>query len=238
MEPEPEPETAEQPELGEMGNMDVSNEENNNPSTFKRRLSSIKNLLPAIQSSHDKIHKYFFSSEEGNFRSTLRNPAQFFGPSYFSKPQSIKEVGIRFNKNMSYFFSNYLLLAGLMSVFSVITSPTALIGVILLGVFWVYTMKRESIAIGRLNIGGKPKFISVIIIILLGVFLLGILDAIFYGCTVALALSSIHAVSHKSITLQNNRDPNDIELNSINGDEIVPLKTPIEKEIEDEINNA
>ncbi|ETO35446.1 hypothetical protein RFI_01616 [Reticulomyxa filosa] len=111
-----------------------------------------------------------------------------------------------------------IMLAGLFAMFAVITSPMALVGVALILLFWIYTMKEDSWSVGgKIIISGKYKTLIVMSIIVVAVIWLGILDAIIYGGFIALIVSSIHMVFHKPMS-RNNSDmdatDNDIEHDS------------------------
>jgi len=191
---------------------DIRNKDNSIIPVSSPSSKSIKLLkfMPYAQIIYENIYHYFFTTEKGSFTTTVRDPIVFCGPHHFSRPVSMKDVWNRVAVNSKYYLANYLILAALFALFMVITSPLALVGVALVLLFWIYTMKEESLSIGgKIIISGKYKTLLVVGVVIVMIILLGILDAIVYGGFVAAIAGSIHMVFHKPMIRSHNDFPTD-----------------------------
>ena len=89
-------------------------------------------------------------------RRKLRGVAVVFGigeerPFYVEKAPSL--LVARLKHNVQFFFLNYLIFTLALFCISVITSPSALIGIALLGALWAYVIRQTQT--GSMRISGR-----------------------------------------------------------------------------------
>ena len=94
-------------------------------------------------------------------RQSIRSPTVFFGmgeerPFYTEwTPTLLTE---RLRHNSQFFFLNYMILTGVLFVLTVVVSPSALIGMALLGVGWMSVIKATQE--GSMSIKGNSRLNS------------------------------------------------------------------------------
>lgn len=93
--------------------------------------------------------KQYFSATTGQLfnRQRVRSVSVCFGigeerPFYVEKAPAL--LMARVKHNLSFFFMNYLMLTGLLFCLTLLVSPSAIIGIGLLGALWVYVIRQTQ----------------------------------------------------------------------------------------------
>jgi hypothetical protein len=135
-----------------------------------------------------------------NWRKTLRPLDKFLSPTHFGYPATATEAKARTFRNLQYFQSNYVAFSCLLSVFSILSSPTLLLVLFGLIGLWHYLNSRDKIFLpAGLILEKEAKF-------MLGAVITSILVFMFAGSTLFLIIgistscTGLHAVSNKAIT--------------------------------------
>mmetsp|Transcript_16578 Transcript_16578/g.34658 ORF Transcript_16578/g.34658 Transcript_16578/m.34658 type:complete len:186 (+) Transcript_16578:76-633(+) len=94
-------------------------------------------------------------------RKQLRSPTVFFGigeekPFYFERVPSL--ITERLKHNISFFYLNYILITGILFCLTLLISPSAIIGIGLLGFAWMAVIRAT--AEGSMRVKGKCGFCS------------------------------------------------------------------------------
>ena len=96
--------------------------------------------------------KQYFSATTGQLfnRQRLRSVSVCFGigeerPFYVEKAPAL--LMARVKHNLSFFFMNYLMLTGLLFCLTLLVSPSAIIGIGLLGALWVYAVSYTHLTL-------------------------------------------------------------------------------------------
>ena len=122
----------------------------------------------------------------------------FLNPTLFSKPATRDEWLVRVRGNVSHYRSLYLLLAGAVLVYTVLSSPLLLIGLCLLAGAWAYafvlTSPETPINVFGMELRRREKLIALLPFSLLVVTLCGLITSLVWVCF----LSSIIALPHAS----------------------------------------
>uniref|UniRef100_A0A7S2ESH6 PRA1 family protein n=1 Tax=Trieres chinensis TaxID=1514140 RepID=A0A7S2ESH6_TRICV len=113
-------------------------------------LSNVSSSIP--QGTKDMLSKTtskFFN------RQHLRSPYVFFGvgeerPFYVERSPAL--LGPRLQHNLRFFYLNYMILTAILFVLTVIVSPSALVGMALLGVGWMSVIRATQE--GSMNVKG------------------------------------------------------------------------------------
>ena len=90
-------------------------------------------------------------------RQQLRSPTVFFGigeekPFYLERVPSL--ITERLKHNVKFFYLNYILVTGILFCLTLLISPSAIIGIGLLGFAWMAVIKAT--AEGSMNVKGEP----------------------------------------------------------------------------------
>uniref|UniRef100_A0A7S1UXJ1 PRA1 family protein n=1 Tax=Grammatophora oceanica TaxID=210454 RepID=A0A7S1UXJ1_9STRA len=106
-------------------------------------------LISKVSSSIPQGTKDYLGSAQKQLfnRDNLRSITVFFGigeerPFYVEKAPSL--LFARLKHNLQFFYLNYLLVFAVLFVLTLIISPSAIIGIALLGFAWVYVVRRTS----------------------------------------------------------------------------------------------
>lgn len=123
--------------------------------------------------------EYFASASQQMFnRQHLRPVSVVFGigeerPFYVEKAPAL--VMARIRHNFSFFYLNYMLLIAVLFTLTLLISPTAIIGIALLGFAWMYMIRSTTnghIRVGTIDIQQKHAAIAMSIISVLVLFYL------------------------------------------------------------------
>ena len=104
--------------------------------------------------------KQYFSSTTGQLfnRQRMRSVGVCFGigeerPFYVEKAPAL--LMARMKHNVSFFFLNYMILTGVLFCLTLLVSPSAIIGIALLGALWAYVIRQTQS--GSLVLLGKKR---------------------------------------------------------------------------------
>jgi len=87
--------------------------------------------------------KSFFSTWKGDRFKSVRPIGEFFDRERVSIP-SFQSIPARLKSNLVYFQSNYFVLFLVLCVYSALTEPAFLLGVVFVGAAWIYNLKFRS----------------------------------------------------------------------------------------------
>ena len=108
-------------------------------------------------------NKISFSSFIKNLRPWF---SEFANPATFSKPK-LSEASKRAQQNLVYFFSNYISLAVIFLALAVLSQPSFLISLIILGAIWLYVYSVKSIVISGNEVTPFQKNMAMIAVTVL-----------------------------------------------------------------------
>lgn len=165
--------------IAALGNMVATAKESFNKSGGKEVLTSVSASIP--QGAQE-----YLSQAKSKFinRDHLRPISVFFGigeesPFYVERNPSL--IASRVNHNIQFFYMNYIVLFTILFCLTMITSPTALITMGLLGLAWA-TMLRYT-ADGSMEIYGitvSQKHASIVLAVISGLMLIQVLSHVFW----------------------------------------------------------
>lgn len=69
---------------------------------------------------------------------------EFFDRSFFASPQGTSDVVNRLSKNITYFYSNYIILSLICSCYVLLVNPAFAVGAMLLAFFYLYVKARAA----------------------------------------------------------------------------------------------
>lgn len=148
-------------------------------------------------------------------RQKLRSVAILFGigeerPFYIEKAPSL--LMARLKHNFQFFFLNYLVLTGLLFCLTMLTSPTALIGIGCLAALWMYVVRQSqsgSMVVYGVVISQKNATIG--LSIFSAMFLIWLLSNVFWWTLFSSGfLVSVHAVLRDASMHQDGEDQMDM----------------------------
>ena len=87
------------------------------------------------------------SVKQRQLQRRIRPAAAFFDPNRFSRPQSATEATTRVELNLQWFWINYLLIAALILVLTVLSQPSLLVTLLVLAAVWLVALTRDVITI-------------------------------------------------------------------------------------------
>lgn len=147
----------------------------------------------------------------------LRPASAFFNPARFSRPQSTAEATARVELNLQWFWVNYLAIAALILVLTILSQPSFLLTLIVLAAVWFFAMTRETIAVPftPYSLSGRPKLLTLYGLTAVMLFLFAgsaILTVVGICGLVVLAHAALHATPS-----QDERDADEqMQLDSVN----------------------
>lgn len=114
-------------------------------------------VMKSVSSSIPESTKEYIESAKARLFNPafIRSPKVFFGigeerPFYFEREVAL--LGSRLKHNFGYFYLNYFILTTILFILTLFISPSALIGIGLLGFAWAAVIKATSS--GSLKVGG------------------------------------------------------------------------------------
>jgi len=165
--------------LAAFGNIVSTAKDSFNKSGGKEVLSSVSASIP--QGAHD-----YLSQAKSKFinRDHLRPISVFFGigeesPFYVEKTPSL--IVSRVNHNVSFFYMNYIVLFTILFCLTMVTSPTALVGIGILGLSWAAILRytaEGSVTVYGITISQKQA--SIVMGVFTGLLLIKILSHVFW----------------------------------------------------------
>mmetsp|Transcript_14975 Transcript_14975/g.22109 ORF Transcript_14975/g.22109 Transcript_14975/m.22109 type:complete len:231 (-) Transcript_14975:109-801(-) len=126
--------------------------------------SSAPEYLNTVSSSIPQETKDFVSGARQRYLNPkhIRSPKVYVGlgeerPFYLEKSPSL--LGSRVKHNFQYFYLNYIIIAAILFVMTLMISPTAIIGVVLVVGAWMFTLKATqsgSVTVRGITIPQQP----------------------------------------------------------------------------------
>jgi len=166
----------------------------------------IDNFNNTLETSAPEVSGLLTKLQQRDWRNTLRSPIIFFSPRYFSKPRTSVEATTRIEHNITFYLTNYMIICMIITLFSILSEPTILILIVILGFVWNYSMKQEVIHIGSTALSGRTKMITLATIT-------GLLVFIFAGSVIfsIVGLCSCIVLAHSLFNDRGGINPNSLE---------------------------
>jgi len=95
--------------------------------------------------------------------------------------------------------ANYIIFSLIISLLSVITSPSCLIALILLLGLWMYILRTESVTIGTITLPNQTKMVVASTLSVLTILIFGVISVIVTGLSIGTGVSVLHAIGHKRV---------------------------------------
>lgn len=85
---------------------------------------------------------------------------EFFDLSKVSRPANMNEVSARISYNTGYFAGNYTLIAGILAIWALVTSPYLLLAIVFLvvGMALIRRLNQESFQVGSYTVTQKQLY--------------------------------------------------------------------------------
>ena len=93
------------------------------------------------------VRAFIESVKQGQLHRRIRPASSFFDLKRFSRPQSTTEATTRVELNLQWFWVNYLLIAALILVLTVLSQPSLLLTLLVLAGLWLVVLTRDVIPI-------------------------------------------------------------------------------------------
>ena len=160
------------------------------------------------------VRGWLESVKQRQLHRRIRPASAFFDPQRFSRPQSSTEATTRVELNLQWFFVNYLLIAALILVLTLLSQPSLIVALLVLAALWLFAFTRDVIAIPYTpySLSGRSKLVSMYAVT-------AVLLLVFAGTTILTVVGVCglvvlgHATLHATPT-QEERD-SDEQLDSI-----------------------
>jgi len=108
--------------------------------------------------------KSFFSTWKSERLKSLRPMNEFFDRDKLSVPP-LQSIPARVKSNLIYFQSNYFVLFLVLCVYSALTEPAFLLGVVFVGAAWIYNLKFRSTPIVIRNQEVPERVVSFVLLL-------------------------------------------------------------------------
>lgn len=129
---------------------------------------------------------------------TLRPLETFAHQRQFSKPRTAAEVTARLEINMSYFFTNYLVVCAVVLFLAIITRPFLIFMLCVIAAMWYALLQKESVIVGGYVLKGKTKMTTGVAVSIVTL-LLTAGSTVFAVVGVCATIVVAHAVAHKTV---------------------------------------
>jgi len=114
-------------------------------------------MIDSLNSSNAEVQSLITTIKQRDWKRTLRPPSVFINPRCFSKPRTSTEAATRIEQNVSYYFTNYIIIVGLVTLFSILSSPSILILLLALAALWSWSLKYDTLTLVGHTVTGRTK---------------------------------------------------------------------------------
>jgi hypothetical protein len=125
----------------------------------------------------------------------------FISPTQFSKPADLAECLRRVRYNLSHFRYHYGMIYVFVLVWTILSSPQLLIGLLVLAAAWMYcfvlTNQDEALAIGGFELRRREKLLVLVPFSILVVTLSGMINSLVYVVILSTLIALPHASFHE-----------------------------------------
>ena len=131
------------------------------PSTTNAASGSANGSQPTPALPFD-VRAFIESIKQKQLHRRIRPAGAFFDPTRFSRPQSTTEATTRVELNLQWFWVNYLAIAALILVLTILSQPSFLLTLLFLAALWVFALTRDVIAVPftPYTLSGRPKLLT------------------------------------------------------------------------------
>ena len=93
------------------------------------------------------VRAFIESVKQKQLHRRIRPASSFFDLRRFSRPQSTTEATTRVELNLQWFYVNYVLIAALIVLLTILSQPSFLLTLLVLAALWLFALSREVVAI-------------------------------------------------------------------------------------------
>lgn len=166
---------------------------NSNSNSSTSFLEGYKGYMPVDAATWDSIQAH----SKTHFL-TLKTPREFFDKNKFSAPKDFNEFTSRLSTNLKYYQSNYILLALVAVLYSLITNPWLLFDVffVLVGIRLVSAMPEEgpvSLIGGKISITRSQAWVALSMTAVLLLYFTSATSSIFWIASIIMFAVCFHA---------------------------------------------
>ena len=108
------------------------------------------------------VRAFIESVKQRQLHRRIRPATAFFDPTRFSRPQSTTEATARVELNLQWFWVNYLCIAALILVLTILSQPSFLLTLLVLAAVWLFALTRDPLAVPftPYSLSGRSKLMA------------------------------------------------------------------------------
>lgn len=108
------------------------------------------------------VRGFIESVRQKQLHRRIRPVAAFFDPTRFSRPTSTTEATARIDLNLQWFYVNYIAIAALILLLTIMSQPSFLLTLLVLAAVWLFALTREVVVVPYTpySLTGRSKLVT------------------------------------------------------------------------------